>query len=223
MRHCIYLILIFHLGVVFSQSNDSLKDSVYPATGLDAYKFVVIGNQTCMTENLSVTSFRNGDPIPEAKSVEEWKKAGESKQPVWCYYKNREKLGLKYGKLYNWYAVTDPRGITPIGWHVPTDAEWTILSLFIGEKDQTGTKLKSKEIWSKNGRGTNEFGFSGLPSGYRYFNGYFYGIGNYGFWWSATEKDTQTAFSRFLYQSYINLGSYNTIKAEGLSIRCVKD
>ena len=91
------------------------------------FKTVQIGTQVWMTKNLDVSSFRNGDPIPEAKTDEEWKKAEENKQPAWCYYDNNSANGAKYGKLYNWYAVNDPRGLAPIGFRVPTDEDWIFL------------------------------------------------------------------------------------------------
>lgn len=113
--------------------------------GLNA-QTVTIGTQVWMTKNLDVAKFRNGDPIPEAKTDEEWKKAGENKQPAWCYYDNNPANGVKYGKLYNWYAVNDPRGIAPVGYHVPTDAEWTKLEDLLGS--DAGKKMKSATGWN---------------------------------------------------------------------------
>ena len=109
---------------------------------------VTIGNQTWTTKNLNVATFRNGDPIPQAKTDEEWKAAGENKQPAWCYYDNKVANGTKYGKLYNWYAVVDARGLAPAGWHVPTDEEWTVLSTFLGVEDAAGKKIKSTSGWN---------------------------------------------------------------------------
>jgi len=106
---------------------------------------VTIGTQEWMTENLDVSTFRNGDSIPEAKTNEEWKRAGELKQPAWCYYDNVPKNGTIYGKLYNWYAVNDARGLVPKGYHVPSDEEWTILTDFLGS--DAGTKMKSMPIY----------------------------------------------------------------------------
>ena len=116
-------------------------------------KSVQIGAQTWTTENLNVSTFRNGDPIMEAKTNEEWENAGKNKQPAWCYYENDPKNGDKYGKLYNWYAVNDPRGLAPTGWHVPTDAEWTILSDFLGGESTAGKKMKSLSGWNSNTSG----------------------------------------------------------------------
>ena len=108
---------------------------------------VTIGKQVWMTKNLDVSTFRNGDPIPEAKTDEAWKAAGENKQPAWCYYDNDPKNGTKYGKLYNWYAVNDPRGLAPAGYHIPTDAEWTVLTNYLGGEDVAGKKMKSTSGW----------------------------------------------------------------------------
>ena len=103
---------------------------------------VTIGNQVWMTKNLDVDKFRNGDPIPEAKTEEEWLKAGESEEPAWCYYRNDPKndFGEKYGKLYNWYALNDPRGLAPEGFHIPSSEEWEILEFSIGR--DVGKKMK---------------------------------------------------------------------------------
>ena len=107
---------------------------------------VTIGTQTWTTKNLDVATFRNGDAIPQAKTNEEWKAAGKNKQAAWCYYRNDPKNGAKYGKLYNWYAVVDTRGLAPAGWHVPTDEEWTVLSTFLGGEDVAGKKMKMSPV-----------------------------------------------------------------------------
>jgi uncharacterized protein (TIGR02145 family) len=109
-------------------------------------KGVAIGTQTWTVKNLDVATFRNGDQIPQAKTDEEWKAAGDNKQPAWCYYDNKVANGTKYGKLYNWYAVNDYRGLAPAGWHVPTDAEWKVLIKSLG--DDAGKKMKSTLGWS---------------------------------------------------------------------------
>ncbi|NDA63795.1 MAG: TonB family protein [Chitinophagia bacterium] len=119
---------------------------------------VTIGTQEWMTKNLDVSTFKNGDPIPEAKTDEAWKRAGEGGKPAWCYYNNDPKNGIKYGKLYNWYAVNDARGLAPNGYHVPTNEEWTILDDYLGVNDfarkrfeYTGTKMKSTSGWESYG------------------------------------------------------------------------
>lgn len=107
---------------------------------------VTIGNQVWMIKNLNVDKFSNGDPILLAKTDEEWEKAGENGQPAWCYYENDPANGEKYGKLYNWFAVNDTRGLAPAGWHIPGDAEWETLEDVLGT--YAGKKMKSKNGWS---------------------------------------------------------------------------
>ncbi len=205
-----YLFILL-LAVVFS----------FPALSQSEVK---IGNQVWMSKNLDVSTFRNGDPIPQAKTNEEWKKAGENKQPAWCYYENDPANGAKYGKLYNWYAVNDSRGLAPIGYHIPSDAEWTKLTDFLGGNSVAGAKMKSKTGWTKGGNGTNSSGFSGLPGGYRYTNGSFDAIGNYGDWWSSTEYDTSNAWDRYLDYNYGDVNRYYyDDKTNGFSVRCIKD
>ena len=108
---------------------------------------VTIGTQVWTTKNLDVATFRNGDAIPEAKTNKEWEAAGENKQPAWCYYENNTANGTKYGKLYNWYAVNDARGLAPTGWHIPTYGEWTVLFTYLGVEDDAGKKMKSTSGW----------------------------------------------------------------------------
>src|SRR4030065_2637743 len=139
---------------------------------------VRIGAQAWAIANLNVITFRNGDKIPEAKNNKEWVSAGESGKPAWCYYNNDPKNGLKYGRLYNWYAVNDPRGLAPAGWTLPGDADWAPLAYYMGGKEVSGGKLKSTSGWIGGDNGTNETGFMGLPGGYRVENGTFLNLGN---------------------------------------------
>jgi uncharacterized protein (TIGR02145 family) len=185
---------------------------------------VTIGKQVWMSENLNVDKFRNGDPIPHAKTHEEWEKAGKNGEPAWCYYDNNPANGAKYGKLYNWYAVNDHRGLAPKGWHIPTDAEWTELTDYLGGQEKAGAKMKSKEGWSDGGNGTNSSGFSGLPGGDRSsYNGTFYSIGKNGYWWSSSESYTFSAWDRrlFYYGGSADRGANN--KTSGFSVRCLRD
>jgi uncharacterized protein (TIGR02145 family) len=129
----------------------------------NTYKTVVIGDQTWMAENLSVSTFRNGDTIQEMKTLDEWKMAAKQRKPAWCYYNNDASNGTKYGKLYNFFAVSDPRGLAPKGWHIPTGNDWVKLSKFLGNKREVGAKLKSINGWFKNGNGINSTGFTALP------------------------------------------------------------
>jgi len=185
---------------------------------------ITIGKQVWMSENLNVDKFRNGDTIPEAKTVEEWEKANEYQQPVWCYYDNDPANGAKYGKLYNWYAVNDSRGLAPAGYHIPSDAEWTILTNYLGGMDLAGGKMKSTSGWyAPNEGASNSIGFSGLPGGYRYGSGSFYGIAKFGYWWSSAESNTDDAWDRDLNYDDGSVSRSSSNKEEGLSVRCLRD
>ena len=189
-------------------------------------KEIKIGTQIWMAENLNVSQFRNGDIIPEVKTNEEWKEAGINKQPAWCYYDNNPENGKIYGKLYNWHAVNDIRGLAPEGWHIPTDDELTTLINYLGGENVAGGKLKEigTTHWqSPNTGATNESGFSALRGGYRYFNGSFYYIGYYGNWWSSSELSAADAWYRFLFYYYSNVFRYYYSKEYGFSVRCVKN
>jgi uncharacterized protein (TIGR02145 family) len=188
------------------------------------FKTITIGKQVWMSENLNVEKFRNGDPIPEAKTDEEWKKAGENKQPAWCYYNNDPANGEKYGKLYNWYAVNDLRGLAPEGWHVPSDEEWTILLNYLGGEEVAGAKLKSQTGWVEDGNGTNISCFLGFPGGYRVSTGKFFDVGYNASWWSSTEMDTEIAWYRtlFFYDDWVYRFDRG-VKRDGYSVRCLKD
>jgi uncharacterized protein (TIGR02145 family) len=206
----------------------SLIFSLLTGFGCISYaQTVTIGTQVWMTKNLDVSTFRNGAPIPQAKTNEEWAKAGENQQPAWCYYNNDPKNGAKYGKLYNWYAVNDSRGLAPTGWHIPTDAEWTILSNYLIIGGGEGKKMKSTDFWAddndESGKGTNESGFSGLPGGTRLLNGTFFTSGESGYWWSSSEYNTDIAWLRYLTYNDGNVARNFNSKERGFSVRCLRD
>jgi uncharacterized protein (TIGR02145 family) len=192
-----------------------------------ASKEVTIGKQVWMTENLNVDKFRNGDPIPEAKTDEEWKVYSNAEEAAWCYYRNDPANGEKYGKLYNWYAVNDPRGLAPVGYHIPTDEEWTALTDYLGGEEKAGVKMKSKNGWYDNGYGTNfgtnSCGFSGFPGGGRGISGTFDSIGKYGYWWSSSEGNTFNAWHRRLYCSGGGVYRNFNYRSRELSVRCLRD
>jgi uncharacterized protein (TIGR02145 family) len=184
---------------------------------------MVIGSQTWTTKNLDVATFRNGDVIPEAKTNEEWEAVGKNKQAAWCYYENNPENGTKYGKLYNWYAVNDTRGLAKAGWHIPTDEELTKLSDYLGGEQSAREKMKNSSGW-KDGNGNNSSGFTGLPGGCRYDYGSFSFVGYNGNWWSASEADEMGAWYRALYDDlFADLDRDVNVKGNGFSVRCVKD
>jgi len=197
-----------------------------PRDGGSTYHTVKINDQIWMSENLAVSTFRNGDIIPEVKTAEAWKKAGEEKRPAWCYYNNDTKKD-DYGKLYNWYAVHDSRGLASKGWHIPSDEEWTKLTNFLQE-DLAVKKMKAPEGWITNGSGSNESGFEGVPGGFRSNLGVFKELGNYAGWWSSSSSQAEGAWHRALYNTNAGLASKEVYKGEaykasGLSVRCIKD
>jgi uncharacterized protein (TIGR02145 family) len=190
--------------------------------GLAIIPAIVIGTQQWMTQNLDVTTYRNGDIIPQVTDATAWAALTTG---AWCYNTNDPANGAIYGKLYNWYAVNDPRGLAPAGWHIPSDAEWTTLRTYFGET-VAGGKLKATgtTIWySPNSGATNESGFTGLPGGLRTEGGIFSLVGPYGFWWSATQFNSSIAWYRFLYYDNSLLPRVTHNKNYGLSVRCLRD
>jgi uncharacterized protein (TIGR02145 family) len=175
--------------------------------------------------NLDVETYRNGTKIPQVQDKNAWSKLTTG---AWCYYENKTANGKKYGKLYNWYAVNDPRGLAPKGYHIPKFwEEWSFLNEFDGEKD-SGSKIKSTTGWDNNGNGTNTNGFNGLPGGYRTADGNFLSIGECGMWWSSTVDGTEgflrrgTSWAVDLHASSKWSGSPIYLRT-GCSVRCVKD
>lgn len=194
-------------GNVFSQDKTKTENTP-PAK----FKTVTIGSQVWMAENLNVATFRNGDPIPELKSAADWLAAYRTESPAWCYYNNDPKNGEKYGKLYNWYAVNDPRGLAPVGWHVPTDKEWQTMISSVGGMSKAFGELKKSE------------GFAAKPAGSRWFkDASFLHLGNITFWWSASKNDKWNAWYHAMHFGYKQVGRDNGGMNTGHSVRLVKD
>lgn len=181
-----------------------------------------IGAKSWALANLDVVTFRNGDTIPEARTNDEWVAAGEAGKPAWCYYNNDETHGKKFGKLYNWYAVNDPRGLAPKGWKIPAGPDWEALAGSIGGPQLAGKKMKSTTGWAEGSNGTNESGFNGLPGGYRKENGIFDNAGSIGIWWSSTEGKSLTAIDFYLGLNY-NLNASANPRKRGASVRCIRE
>jgi uncharacterized protein (TIGR02145 family) len=178
---------------------------------------IKIKGQVWMKENLNVDKFRNGDPISQAQTALEWIQAAESEQPAWCYYENDSGNGEEYGKLYNWHAVKDPRGLAPKGWKIPSMDDWERLYKNIGIAD-----MKSRDGWLNNGNGTNESGFNAKPGGFRYIDGVFSGKQTQGVWWSSQEYQTYSVRVIRLFDSSNNALITSFDKACGVSVRCIK-
>jgi uncharacterized protein (TIGR02145 family) len=211
MKKLVLILSLFYSGIAFGQAE------------------VTIGTQVWMKENLNVSTFQNGDTIPEIKTGAEWEKAGKEGKPAWCYYNNDPANGAKYGKLYNWFALIDKRGLAPKGWRIPNDSDWTVL-LNNYPDSIVDNKLKSTSGWAKNGNGDNGSGFSALPGGVFVGIKGFYQLGTDGYFWSSTEQkriakyDDQTAhciqLSSTISDDRIILSEGN--KACGESVRCLK-
>ncbi len=201
--------IVFFAGQSFSQVTD------YDG---NVYQTVKIGKQVWMSENLNVEHYRNGDAIPQVQDKEEWDNLTTG---AWCYYDNDAGSGA--GKLYNWYAVNDPRGLAPEGWHIPSDAEWTVLTDFLGGAATCGPKLKSTTGWIENYSGDNSSGFNALPGGYRTHDGYFSNKGKNAIFWTTTEFNSELVWFRNVIGSIPDVYRPNYAKDFGLSVRCVKD
>jgi uncharacterized protein (TIGR02145 family) len=176
-----------------------------------------------MSENLNVSTFRNGEIIKEAKTKIAWKRAGKNGKPAWCNYDDYMAKGANKGKLYNWYAINDPRGLVPQGWHLPSDTEWTHLTDFLGGNQLAGKKMKSTNGWYRGGNGTNESGFNGVPGGIRGADCEFHNISLEGCWWSSTEASEKDVFVRYLGCIGDGVTKSYDIKQNGLSVRCIRD
>ncbi len=206
--------------------SESIEITIFPSVmDIDGnvYRTVVIGDQVWMAENLRVTHYRNGDPIPNVTSNNSWT---DLTWGAYCYYENNPENDEVYGKLYNYYAVIDSRNIAIEGWHVPTDAEWVTLANYLGGLSVAGGKLKESgtEHWHfPNTGATNESGFTGLPGGYRDFSGGGFSDMNYaGRFWSY-DDDEGSKYTRLNYDE-TNLRRYSSYLFRwGHSIRLVKD
>ena len=197
----------------------------------NSYETVIIGNQEWMAENLKTTTYANGDPILNVIADTQWLNTVLNNQiPAWSHYNNDSQYENPYGKLYNWWAVDDPRNICPTGWHVPSDAEWTILIDFLGGQDFAGGKMKTTGtieggdgLWTEpNTDATNSSGFSGLPSGFRDYLGQFQDVDIFGYWWSSTGSSGGAWYRYLRYDGGYVIRSARP-KNNAMSCRCLKD
>lgn len=230
----IFKFTIFIIFIIScSQDNSTNPDS--------NFETIKIGTQVWMTKNLDVDHYRNGDPIQQVRNVNEW---SNLKTGAWCYYYNDSTNGRIYGKLYNWYAVNDSRGLAPVGWHVPSDSEWKVMEIYIGMDPEfadltqwrgrtEGGKLKSTGtiddgdgLWKRPNVGaTNEIGFSALPGGIRYGDGLFYQLNYWASWWTSTIHyyRERSAWHRTIIYGLSEINRLEFKMNCGLSVRCIKD
>jgi uncharacterized protein (TIGR02145 family) len=221
-----------------SASNPILNQPEVPVTDIEGnvYQTVRIGTQVWMKENLKVSKYRNGNSIPTGLSDATW---ASTTSGAYAIYNNLPANNTIYGKLYNWYAVADPRGLCPVGWHVPSDNDWKTVESFLGmttsELDAIGGRGSEQNVggkakaviglWIAPNTGANNIsGFSGLPSGYRNSSdGSFIGIGEVSLWVTSTEGSPVGAATRQLYKGFADsFRDYNS-KSIGYSVRCLRD
>jgi uncharacterized protein (TIGR02145 family) len=196
------------------------------------YPLVTICNQVWTKTNLNVTKYRNGDVIPQITDANQWAALNTG---AWCYYANTSSNGTSYGKLYNWYAVNDTRGLTPVGYHIPTDAEWSTMINCLDQNaiggynsnNNAGGAMKetgTTHWYTPNTGATNSSGFTGLPGPNRNTNGTFNAIaGSVGSWWSSSENGTISAWCRVLNFDSKSVYRGTNNKKVGVSVRCIRD
>jgi uncharacterized protein (TIGR02145 family) len=231
-------------AVSFTTTSDSsitdYDGNIYPA--------VTIGDQTWMAENLRVTHFADGTPIPFIEEATEWPTTSEDSVKAYCWYENNSLNSVTYGALYTWSAAMNGeessdinpsgiQGVCPAGWHLPSDAEWKQLEVFlgmdIGQANGTewrgtveGGKLKAEGTthWdSPNFGATNESGFSALPGGARLLDGIFNGLGSNAFFHTSAENESLNFWGRGLFSGNAQVRRASFYKCAGSSVRCVKD
>jgi uncharacterized protein (TIGR02145 family) len=163
------------------------------------YKTVKIGEQVWFAENLNY--------------------AGDDNSSIGTCYKNDPVNCTEYGRLYTW---SEANAICPNGWHLPSREEWEVMTAYIGGADTEGKKLKAKSGWRGSGNGTDEYGFSALPGGHLILEGYDY-IGGSGYWWSASESNSNNAYYRRMHYDHDYANWYSDLKSERASVRCLQD
>ncbi|MBF0586532.1 fibrobacter succinogenes major paralogous domain-containing protein [Prosthecochloris sp. N3] len=185
---------------------------------------VTIGPQTWMADNLDTGRYRNGDPVRHARTEEEWHDALSRGEGAWCFYANRETNRTRHGRLYNWYAVNDPRGLAPEGWRIASDHDWQQLTDHLGGALKAGGHLKSPTGWNRPNTGAdNSTLFGALPAGSRNCLGSFYGKGRYAYFWTSTQAGRFDAWNRELSSTNSEVRRVKVNKSLGFSVRCIKN
>lgn len=224
-KHFYYYFQTIFLFIVLLSIKNNLYGQVVAQDGTK-YKTIKIGTSEWLKSNLNVNTFANGIPILEVKTVADWRKAFNEQKPAYCYYDFKDINEIKYGKLYNWFAIINAGKLAPIGWHIPSGDEWNELKDFLGSDIKTiSLKLKSKKGWlggkNENANGDNTSGFTALPGGY--LNRYsFAHKGRLAVYWGTDYRPHGGPF-------FLVLNSRNTLDGqahdynEGFSVRCIKN
>jgi uncharacterized protein (TIGR02145 family) len=219
---------ILAMVIVFANSckKDKEDDSTNPTpnttvtvTDIDGnvYHTITIGTQVWMVENLKTTHYRDGSAIPNVTDAS-W---GSLTTGAYRDYNNSVTNSTTYGRLYNWHAVNDSRKLAPAGWHIPTDAEITVLTTNAGGVSVAGTNLKASASNTPAWDGSNSSGFTALPAGYTL--GSYNSMGSLAYFWSATACSSTSAWYLGLGTGYATTFHLNDVKTGGFSVRCIKD
>jgi len=219
------------IEVINKGTIEDVEGNIYPT--------IKIGSQWWMAENLRTLTYNNGDIIgstqPATLDI-----SGETEPEYQWSYGGEEAAVESYGRLYTWYTISDDRGVCPSGWHVPTDAEWTILTDYLagsgfgyeGSGTDIAKSMASAENWIPDGtpgsignspETNNSSGFSAVPGGYRISSGVFQNTGIYTGWWSMVEKNSVSAWYRALYNNSSMMLRGSSNKRIGFSVRCIRD
>jgi uncharacterized protein (TIGR02145 family) len=214
-----------------SLTNGLAFDGMVTDVDGNAYRTIKIGNQEWMVDNLRTTRYADESVIPQVNNITTWQ---NTNMGAWSWYDTTNNYDLPYGKLYNWYAVSDVKGLCPAGWHVPTDAEWTVLVTFLdpgavvvnGIQSQTAGGLMKESglahwVYPNDGA-SNQSGFTGLPGGRRTSNGVFTMLGFEGSWWTST-ADLDNGWLRALVYNHDYVLRGSMLKTSGYSVRCLKN
>ncbi len=221
MRFLLFIACFYFSGFLFSQDLKPIR----------IYKQIWAG------KNLSVSKFQNGDEIFEAKTKEQWINAFENKKPAWCSYRNSSKNDSVYGKIYNWYAISDVREISPSGYRIPTPVDWYVLQYNLNIDTSTGfefiaaaRKMKSSTGWFENGNGTNNHDFNCAPAGVRLNDGTFTGYGRQVGYWSIMPESLVKPISTHAYRTPYYLLEFHALdlvisdnsEMNGFYVRCIR-
>lgn len=218
-----FSVLVFSAVLMTSYTTSSSKLTNQSNNNELVHNEIIIGEQVWMKENLNVDKFRNGDLIPQVKTKRAWKRANKKKQPAWCYYNNNPNNGETHGKLYNWYAVNDPRGLAPEGWAIPSQAEWQKLVVYLGGNKPAASKIQAANTWRNSNNSSKNSGFNAFPSGYRSIskNDDFMEIDFLSAWWSSLLSENNfsvtyvlDAYKNSIYKTELDMG-------DGASVRCI--
>jgi uncharacterized protein (TIGR02145 family) len=215
-------IIIFPLSCKKDELSPEIEKGAVTDVDGNVYDAVTLGSQKWITTNLKVTKYQNGDPILSGLSNTEWENTVSG---AYATYNNSDANNTTYGKLYNWYSVSDSRKLCPAGWHVPTDGEWMTLINYLGGENVAGGKLKETGTshWNSPNEATNESSFSALPGGQRNWYGTYATIGDYGYWWTSSVGFAGGSWGISTVNSEAKVVKLNYTVECGFSVRCVKD